>query len=301
MRIDEQRSFAAGVGELVDEVVNFARQFGETADADPLAGSRANQELNHHEEVGPRGPWGRKPVEDAYNVAALLYGGAGQYLRALRQLLHDDMVLFGFQAITRALLEAAARSWWILDPECSVRQRVERAYEERYYSFSELQKVADTAGGDLARQVANDTRLRVEAAELGLQERTEKNLPLRRPLGVGTPRPSSTDLVSALLSHVGVCDGKVWYRTFSGVVHSALYSQVGYWEPVLMPGSQRYQLEPQLPMTAIANGAVLSIAGYLGAIERHAMLYGRDCEQLEAERLSAITRITALHDSFVGS
>ena len=242
MTTSGRSSFASSVGEVIGEVATFAQQFGETADADPLPGSQGDQELNHNEETGPSGPWGRRPVERAYNTAALLYAAAGQYLRALRQLLNDDIALFGFQAITRALLEAAARSWWILDPEQTVRQRVERAYDELYYSFHEMQKVANVIGGDLARQVAEDVRLRAEAVALGLPERTQRSSPFRRPLGIGIVRPVNTDLVPALLSCMGIDNGERWYRTFSGIVHSALYSQVGYWAPVLATGSERCQL-----------------------------------------------------------
>ena len=142
-----QRSFVGAVKAVVNEAVTFAEGFSEAMDAEPDAGSQADGELNKHIEVGPKGPWGRKPVEDAYNVASMLYGAAGQYLRAFGQLLNDNMVLFGFQAITRALLEAAARSWWVLDPACTVRERVERAYVERYYSFGEMKKFAKAIGG----------------------------------------------------------------------------------------------------------------------------------------------------------
>lgn len=226
----------------------------------------------------------------------MLYGAAGQYLRSLRQLLNDDIALFGFQVITRALLEAAARSWWILDPGCSVRERVERAYDEQYYSFEELRKLAVALGGAFAKQVTGDVRLRADAAELGLHERTEKNLAFGRPVGVGAPRLKSTQVVTALTSHLELADGERWYRTFSGIAHSALYAQIGYWEPVQGPRVAQEHLEPALPMTAIAHAAVLSMAAYLGAIERHALLYGRDWRQLQSMRQSATTRVIALHN-----
>ncbi len=297
--LDAQQSFAARVGEILQEVIKFARELSDATEADPVVGSQADDELNFNQEGGPKGPWGRSPVELAYTTAALLYAAAGQYLRSLRQLLNDDTALFGFQVITRALLEAAARSWWILDPACSVRERVERAYDEQYYSFDELRKLAAAMRGDFANQVSSDVRLRADAAELGLHERTEKNAPFARPTGVGSPRLNATQVVAALSSHVEIADGERWYRTFSGIAHSALYAQIGYWEPVRGPGVAREHLEPALPMTAIAHAAVLSIAAYLGAIERHALLYGRDWKQLQSMRQSATTRIIALHDIHV--
>jgi len=297
--LDAQQSFAARLGELLQEVIEFARGLSDAADADPVAGSQADSELNFNQEMGPKGPWGRAPVEHAYTTASLLYGAAGQYLRSLRQLLNDDIALFGFQVIARALLEAAARSWWILDPTCSVRERVERAYDEQYYSFNELRKLADVMGGEFANQVRSDVRLRVDVAELGLDERTEKNASFGRPIGVGSPRLKATEVVAALTSHLEIADGERWYRIFSGIAHSALYAQIGYWEPVGGPGVAPEHLEPALPTTAIAYAAVLSIAAYLGAIERHALLYGRDWKQLEGIRESATTRVTALHDIHV--
>lgn len=297
--LDAQQSFAANIGEIVQEVIEFARKLSNATEADPAVGSQADDELNFNQEMGLKGPWGRSPVEHAYTTAALLYAAAGQYLRSLRQLLNHDIALFGFQVITRALLEAAARSWWILDPTCSVRGRVERAYDEQYYSFDELRRLAVAMGGDFANQVSNDVRLRADAAELGLHERTEKNAPFGRPIGVGSPRLNATQVVMALTSHIEIADGERWYRTFSGIAHSALYAQVGYWEPVRDPGVAREHLEPALPMTAIAHAAILSVAAYLGTIERHALLYGRDWEQLKSMRQSATTRIIALHDMHV--
>jgi len=297
--LDAQQSFAARAGEILQEVIDFARKVSDATEAYPARGSQADDELNFNQEIGQNGPWGRSPVEHAYTTAALLYAAAGQYLRSLRQLLNDDIALFGFQVIARALLEAAARSWWILDPTCSVRERVERAYDEQYYSFNELRKFACVMGGEFASQVSSDVRLRADAAELGLHERTEKNAPFARPIGVGSARLNATRVVAALTSHVEMADGERWYRTFSGIAHSALYAQIAYWEPVRGPGVAQEHLEPALPIPAIAQAAVLSIAAYLGAIERHALLYGRDWKQLESIRQSATTRIIALHDIHV--
>lgn len=144
---DQQRSFVTKVREILDEAVTFAEGFSDSSDIEPKAGCQADRELNQHNEVGLQGAWGREPVERAYNIASMLYGAAGQYLRAFTQLLNDNMVLFGFQTVTRALLEAAARSWWVLDPACTVRERVERAYVELYYSFGEMKKVAQAIWG----------------------------------------------------------------------------------------------------------------------------------------------------------
>ena len=85
-----QPSFAARLGDLLQEVIAFARGLSDTSNADPVVGSQADDELNSNQEVGPRGPWGRAPVEHAFTTAALLYGAAGQYLRSLRQLLNDE-------------------------------------------------------------------------------------------------------------------------------------------------------------------------------------------------------------------
>lgn len=295
----DPRTFAAQVGELVEEVVAFALKFGEAASSQPIEGSPADGEINHNIESGPGGLWGREPVERSFNVAAYLYGGAGQYLRALRQLLQDDIALFGFQAVTRALLEAAARSWWILDPDSSVRQRVERAYDELFYSYNEMWKFANAIGGEDAQQVREETQLWVDAANLGLKPRTERNAPLGRQVGVGPPRLTSTEIVPAMLLSFGIDEGEKWYRTFSGVIHSALYTQVGNWEAVQKEGSATYHLEPQLSLTEIAQAAILSVSSYLGTIERHASLYGRDWEQLRSERQSVVIRIKAHHDMFV--
>lgn len=295
MRTDRQ-FFAAHVGDLVQEAISFSQDFYDNTPVDPAPGSQADREMNHHNEEGPDGPWGRQPVEDAYNIASMLYGGAKQYLHALRQLLRDDIALFGFQAVTRAGLEAAARSWWILDPDRSVRERVERAYGERYYSLAELRKAAGAAGGELQRQVESESRLHIDVARLGLSERTDKSQPLGLAKGVGKGRPDSTDVVPELLASVDIDQGEFWYRTFSGIIHSALYAHAGYWRVVADPGSNGLRLAPQISPEPVGKAAVLLLSGYYAAIERHATLYGRDSGPLRAERLSVTGRITsALH------
>lgn len=283
------------VGELVEEAIDFARRTYDTGGAEPKPGSQAYRELNEHSEKGPEGHWGRRPIEQAYNVASLLYGASNQYLRTFRIILHGDVPLFGFQAVTRALLEAAGRSWWILDPDCGVRKRVERAYDELYYSYREMQNAARAKGGEFANAMKRETRLLIDAARLGLTQRTEKGSPFGRVVGIGEPRQTSTDLVALFLSDLELEDGEFWYRLLCGVVHSALYAQVGYWEiaPAGHTGVPRVQA--QRPEAAIRQAAILCVSAYYGAIERHALLCGGGWEQLRAERHSVVARIRALN------
>ena len=288
------RSFTFDIGGLVEEAIGFARQFYEDNSGGLDSGSQAYREINQNLEVGPGGLWGKKPVEQAYNVASLLYGASNQYLRTLSNILSDEVPLFGFQAVTRALLEAAARSWWILDPSCSTRQRVERAYDELHYSFTEMQNAAKAKGGELESQLTKDHGLRTNAALLGLAEKNKKNSPLQPAVGFGERRDKPTNLVASFLSDLGLEDGEFWYRVFSGVIHSALYAQVGYWEIVPASDTGLPHLQAQRPDAAIRQATILSVSAYFGAIERHALLCGNDWEQLRGERFSVVARIKAL-------
>lgn len=67
--LDAQKSFAARVGEIVQDVIEFALKLSDASGPDPVKGSQADSELNFNQEIGLKGPWGRTPVELAYTTA----------------------------------------------------------------------------------------------------------------------------------------------------------------------------------------------------------------------------------------
>ena len=45
------------------------------------------------------------------------------------------------------------------------------------------------------------------------------------------------------------------------------------------------------PIKAIADAGILGVTSYLGAVERHARLYGREAGSVQGERLQAVAAI----------
>jgi hypothetical protein len=296
-------TFASKISPILSDLLEFSRDFGAAASHGPESGSQADQEWHHNTETGPGGAWGRKPVEFAYAVAGTaLIPAAGQYLAALSQLLNDKMALFGFQAVVRSLVESAARSWWILDPNIGTRTRVERAYEERWYSLQELRKANNSVKPEPLKTHENlMLTISADAAQLGLTERTDGEQELvnvRKIVGYGRRRPNSTELIPDFLEPLGLPNGELWYRSASGVTHSVLYATMNYWEPGIVQKSGMLKFEPQLPLITVANAAVLGVAAYLGGIERHALIYGRKWREIEMKRNAVVATIFAIANDF---
>lgn len=272
----------------------YIESFGKGYGNIPEIGSPAATELSTHEEVGPNGRWPEKALETAYTLAgAVFIGAAGQYLFALNQLLQVPMALFGYQVVTRSLVESAARAWWILDPAISPRERVVRASVERWFSIVELGKVASSIQRDPSEQKRRELEFRAQIAALGLTEKLDKRGHL---IGFeDSVRVDSTPLVHNFLTSLGIRHGEFWYRTMSGVSHSALYSYMHYHKAKVDPLAERAELTPDLPIEAVANAAVLGIGSYMWAVEHHARLYGRDSETVGRKRIETVGRIlTAL-------
>jgi hypothetical protein len=297
-------TFASQISPILSEVLAFAGVFSESTGSGPELGSQADREWNHNVEFGPGGAWGTNPVEFAYAVAGTaLIPAAGQYLAALSQLLNDEMALFGFQAVVRSLVESAARSWWILDPDIDARERVERAYEERWYSLHELRKANNSVRPQpLKTHEPLMVKIAAGAAQLGLTERRSGDrelLSANEIRGYGSQRPTSTDLIPRFLEPLGLPNGELWYRSVSGVTHSVLYATMNFWEPGAVKASGMHKLEPQLPLMAVANAATLGVVAYLGSIERHALTYGRQWKAIELKRKSTAAIIRAIASDFM--
>jgi hypothetical protein len=196
------------------------------------------------------------------------------------------MSLFGFQVVTRALVESAARSWWILAPEIEARQRVARAWVERWESLRELVRAAKAANQSVEGQVLG---FRAEAAALGLSEDYDAKHRLKGFEGI--TRPGPTSLVPQFLSACGLRQGEMLYRFYSGVAHSALYGIHQYRQYHPTDDGKALRASANLTTQAVANAAVLGITAFLASGEAFAYLYGRDVEQVRLMRFQSAGRI----------
>jgi hypothetical protein len=281
------------LAELYVEAVEVVAAFGGRYGDDPEPRSQADTEMHHNETSGPGGPWAPSELYTAFSLAKTVFiGAAGEYLLGLSQLLdQDEMALYAFQVVARPLVESAAHAWWILDPDIGPRQRVGRTSTERWRSVVELGKVEGSGEIDPKIQEKRVLEFRIEMAKLGLDETLNRK---SRVIGYeGYPSPDLTTLVGQFLKAVRVAKGEYWYRYMSGISHTALYAYLQYhrWEEI--PGQDRATLTPNLPVNAVANIAVLGTASYLGAVERHAQLFGRDAEAVAEERIRIVQAILA--------
>lgn len=115
-------------------------------------------------------PWGMSVPQYANSVGELMLMAAAQFVAALGQLLPPDQPIaaFGFEAVTRSVIEACARAWWIYNPTVDIRARVGRAYTVELFSMNEGMKAEKASGrGTTEFQDARDDIIK-QATELGL-------------------------------------------------------------------------------------------------------------------------------------
>jgi hypothetical protein len=243
--------------------------------------------------VGPGGSWHWTTLDTAFSLAGGVFiSAARHYLAALSQLIDQDvMALFGFQCVCRALVESAANAWWLLDASIGARERVARAAVARLYSLDELGHVERSSGREPAEHEARRLKFRADMPQLGLKEKHSGG---NRPKLIGyegISRPDLTRLVSQFLSVLGLRIGEFWYRTMSGVTHSALYGVLQYMDAERVEGQERATLMPRLPIGAVANAAVLGTASHLDSIAHHALLFGRDSAAIGRQRVGTTGEI----------
>lgn len=192
-----------------------------------------------------------------YYTAQFQLAAAVDHLRSLEVLLRHGRTLYGSHVLTRACAEAAARSWWLLDPDAGPYLRTARGLTERLFSLREIKKFNRSTG---QTQSGNDP---IDAVtEDAMRYEIE---PVRNRSGVvtafGERRPTTTELVDALLAGRGFKLGIAVIQAFSAYVHanpSALLEHyerqrdtetgrvIGYWPT---PRLDRARLNAGLALT----------------------------------------------------
>src|SRR5262249_20736688 len=150
-------------------------------------------------ETGPTGAWGSRPVHAAMSIGVVTFFASVDHLGSIQRITGEGMTLLGCQVLSRATIEAAARSWWLSDPELSVRDRVERGMCERLRAIRDLIRTLEELGADdelLRERRASCDRVLNQAVDLGLPVQFEDG----QPTGIRVARPSSTALVGDFLT-----------------------------------------------------------------------------------------------------
>jgi len=288
--VSSPEEVTARIRDVITETSEFARQFRSQYGNDPDPGSPADIERNANGLNGPAGPWGSYEVELAHSLA----GGAllmvtDNYLASLPLLLGDQMVLFGFQPVSRSVVETAARAWWLLEPGIGPRMRVTRALVEKLYSNNEMHLVDLAENRPEPEHLDRMATLKDRGEALGLTMRLDEAGIV---LGfVGVKRKGSTTAVKQFMADIRFRHGEMGYRFLSAITHGTLYAATQYLSPVVSDDPSGPGLEVVLPLPALVNVGALSVSSYRGVIQRHAMLYGRDAAAVERQRLTAVGAI----------
>jgi|GEM_PF-5518083 len=263
-------------GELCIEAYDFAAQYSSEIGPEPHPESIAFGEFHSPVDVGKNGTWKSGTVLSAYSIAnAIFVSAAGEYLLALGTLLRAEGVSsFGFQVVTRSLVECAARAWWILDPDISPRERVIRSRLERLDSIIERDKFTDVGSSRTMSVSDNQIRFRTETALLGIEEVSDKKGRFKNFENI--IRPSKTDAVSTFLMSRGEIDAENWYRFYSGIAHSAIYATLSSFDQSLDEATGYLKFEPKVSVAEVFDAGRIGVDSFLAVFARYAFLFGVD-------------------------
>jgi hypothetical protein len=175
------------------------------------------------------GPWGRRPLRDAYLSAALPLASAEDHLLLLAHAIGSGPVHFAYSTVARGAMEAAGRAWWLLDPDVEDSKRLGRYMTDRLYSFHETLVLAaaegelDGSSDLLTQQHEKIRRIERAATDHGFHLHRNKQ---QLAVAVGEPRPPSTRLMKLILQEAAdlYSPGAMIYRVLSATAHATLYA-----------------------------------------------------------------------------
>jgi hypothetical protein len=194
------------------------------------------------------GVWSLDPIDAAIGLAAAYMAAAEDHLVGLARLARPPRLTMSTSAVSRAMFEAAARCWWLLDPAATVDERVARGVNERLYGLREKAKDDPANANHYATQ---EEKLLAGADSAGLPRTSGGHWVLKG-------RADNTMLVDSMvatLPHEG--DGGV-YRGLTAIAHASL----GGIASVLVPDGNhpiggRLELSPGSTFQVLAGGVLV--------------------------------------------
>ena len=175
-----------------------------------------------------------------YAAASLLMTGVIDNLGSIRSLIGEPMPAIGPRVLARSAMEIGATAWWLMEPGTGVRRRTCRHLALSLISARRAAQVADEVGEpDLIRD-AHEREQQVTdlITELAIPQATGNNR--FSPTIEGENFPEATRLTAAMLKpcYPGLAETKVFYRTYSAVVHGQLYGLMNFMTPVVQPDGE---------------------------------------------------------------
>ena len=167
-----------------------------------------------------RGRWGSYPDRDAYYLALMLAIGAADHLMSITMLLAGERKsIFGVPPLARVAMEAAARSSWLLDPNVTATERVQRSMNERLTSISHAKRLYKTTGADVSDLERQASDILGEAANREWQiVKSKGQWPVKY---IRAVPPASMRLIDETLGGTGL--GILTYQAHSAAIHSQVH------------------------------------------------------------------------------
>lgn len=236
---------------------------------EPSPGSLAAEATRREPEVA--GAWSDEPVADLLALVSLQMTSAAEHLEGVARVLGDEPMVFVPASVARGVVEAAGRSWWLLDPDLTLDQRVHRALTERLYGIWENSKYPEEVRG----REAWDRKI---ARILGEAERREvpfvTGTDRRAPYVGAERRPASTWLTQQLFDSEEI--GAVFYRHLSAIAHATTSLAQG-----VDPDLEEHELAPAATHLVVRADSVILLAfgaswAFSSAFDRLIGFYGWD-------------------------
>lgn len=209
----------------IDDVIVAVRQAADADGWDFTAESPAVEDWSTRELPGE---WGPEPLQDAYRTGLVLWWYISDAALALIDAIRNDRP-FAYVSLARAVAEASARSWYLLQPGIAPLERVRRLMNDRLFATFErhtMWRQEDQMAALLTRDAGT-------AAAIGRAARASRLSfePEKRGQGkfsaarVGQPRPKSMPLIALAIRDDQAA--AVFYRSSSALLHAALNSVDG--------------------------------------------------------------------------
>jgi hypothetical protein len=211
---------------------------------------------------------------------------AAQFIAALQQLLRrgQPVAAFGFETMSRCVIEACARAWWIYDPAIGTRERVARAETVQLHSLGEGMRAEVLAGRGTTEFLQARDRLVQEAQGLGLVVDWSNHSP-PRPIGFeGERRQDGTTVIHEMLADLGLQGAAALaYPLYSAVAHATSYGLMRHLQ-ILQTNGSVAKVQPQVTAKEMGNAVVFAVSSYLGVMARKALLFGFDPKPYDETR-----------------
>jgi hypothetical protein len=231
-----EQQLLAALGSALTATVDFGVRVLKSPRWQPAPGSEASRELVSLPRRQDGNPWDEDIVRSAYAAASILMTGVLDNLGSIRGLLGEPMPAMGPRVLARSAMEIGATVWWLMEPGIGVRRRTCRHLVLSLISTRRAAQVADELGEpDGIRDAQNpEEDLMDLLRDLAIHPPTGSRY---SPVIEGEQLPAATVLTAAMLKpcYPGLAETRVFYRTYSAVLHGHLYGLMNFMRPGVQP------------------------------------------------------------------